>query len=174
MSKDYKYRLDVLYDELGIATDEPFCVNDNRDFPDFVMTHYDIKVDTNTQFRADENGDLERLTEDGTWVPNEFCFCRLLSFCEYSTKLIPVWDKFYFTFGTDEKYPYQGGWIEISAPSKEEAIRTFKKHYPNRKGSPFYNAADCYDSFTIENKTDMFKNGNMGKYCWETIYYEEE
>ena len=34
--------------------------------------------------------------------------------------------KFYFTFGTDEKYPFQGGWVEIIAENKKEAIITFQ------------------------------------------------
>ena len=58
--------------------------------------------------------------------------------------------KFYFTFGTDEKYPFQGGWVEIIAENKKEAIFTFQAHYPNRQGSPFYNACDCYESSYFE------------------------
>lgn len=90
MSQDYKYRLDRLYDELGIATDEPFKVNDNRTMPYMVKEYHDVVVDENTVFCADENGDLYRLTEDGIWVDVGFCFCRLLSLCDYTAELVPV------------------------------------------------------------------------------------
>lgn len=77
--------------------------------------------------------------------------------------------KFYFTFGTDEKYPFQGGWVEIIAENKKEAIITFQAHYPNRQGSPFYNACDCYESSYFE-ETNMFTNGNLGAYCHRVIH----
>lgn len=94
----------------------------------------------------------------------------------YKVQLVKVNQprKFYFTFGTDELYPFQGGWVEITAPNKREALRIFKKHYPNREGSNCYNAADCYDSDTFKNHTDMFTTGNLGAFCHAKIQYEEE
>lgn len=90
MSQDYKYRLDRLYDELGIATDEPFRVDDNRTMPPMVKRYHDVIVDENTIFRADENGDLYRFTQDRIWIEEKFCFCRLLSLCDYEAELVPV------------------------------------------------------------------------------------
>lgn len=79
---------------------------------------------------------------------------------------------FYFTFGTDEKYPFQGGWVKVFASSKAEAIITFRKHYPNRANSNCYNACDCYASDYFEN-TNMFKNGNLGAFCHKVLYDEK-
>lgn len=81
--------------------------------------------------------------------------------------------KFYFTFGTDEKYPFQGGWVEVIAPSRHLAFETFKKHYPNREGSPFINCCDCYESAYFKS-TDMFTDGNFGAFCHAVIEYKEE
>ena len=83
-------------------------------------------------------------------------------------------DTFYFTFGSSELYPFQGGWLEITAPNKREAIRVFRKHFPNREGSNCYNAADCYDSDTFKNHTDMLETGNLGAFCHARIEYEED
>ena len=91
----------------------------------------------------------------------------------YNIKL-EKYDTFYFTFGTDELYPFQGGWVEITSPNKREAIRIFRKYFPNRKDSECYNAADCYDSDTFKNRTDMFTTGNLGAFCHAKIQYEEE
>lgn len=81
-------------------------------------------------------------------------------------------EKFYFTFGSDEKYPFQGGWVEVIATDKEEAICTFQSRYPNRAGSPFYNACDCYDSSYFEN-TKMYEYGNLGSKCHNLIYSKD-
>lgn len=91
----------------------------------------------------------------------------------YKVQLAPL-DTFYFTFGSSELYPFQGGWVEITAPNRREALRVFKKHFPNREGSNCYNAADCYDSDTFMNHTDMFETGNLGAFCHARIEYEED
>ena len=90
----------------------------------------------------------------------------------YKVQLLSL-DTFYFTFGTDELYPFQGGWVEITAPNKREAIRVFRKYFPNREGSNCYNAADCYDIDEFKNHTDMFTTGNLGAFCHARIAYEE-
>ena len=93
----------------------------------------------------------------------------------YKVQLVKVNQprKFYFTFGTSEKYPYQGGWVEVIAPSRHLAFKTFKKHYPNREGSPFINCCDCYESADFKS-TDMFTDGNLGAFCHAVIKYEED
>ena len=90
----------------------------------------------------------------------------------YKVQLAPL-DTFYFTFGSSELYPFQGGWIEVIAPSRHLAFKTFKKHYPNREGSPFINCCDCYESADFKS-TDMFTTGNLGAFCHAVIKYEEE
>lgn len=80
-----------------------------------------------------------------------------------------LYKKFYFTFGTDEAYPFQGGWVEVIAYDKTEAISKFNQHYPKREGSSCYNACDCYGSSYFE-KSDMFKEGNLGAFCHKKIY----
>ena len=73
--------------------------------------------------------------------------------------------KYYFTFGTDEKYPYTGGWVLVYATNIHQANRLFKRKYPNRAGSQCMNCADVYS----EKEFDMKETGNFGFYCHDVI-----
>lgn len=53
---------------------------------------------------------------------------------------------FFFTFGSDEKYPYQGGYIIIRANDISEAIIKFQRKYPDREpGISVINCAFYYN-----------------------------
>lgn len=51
--------------------------------------------------------------------------------------------KFYFTFGSDPKYPYPGRYLVVEAFAKKSAIQKFRKKIPDRHKN-VYNAAFCY------------------------------
>ena len=40
---------------------------------------------------------------------------------------------YYYTFGTDERYPYHGGWVQVFAETMKEANQLFRKYYPDRR-----------------------------------------
>ena len=42
-------------------------------------------------------------------------------------------NKFYFTFGSDENYPYQNTYLIVVALTLKKAIEVFQKKYPNRQ-----------------------------------------
>lgn len=42
--------------------------------------------------------------------------------------------KWYYTFGSDEQFPFQHGWIVIEAGSQKEADTIFREHFPDRPG----------------------------------------
>lgn len=72
---------------------------------------------------------------------------------------------FYYTFGTDKKFPYQNGWIEIAAPSQTEANDIFNQFYPPRDNNQ--QILNCAFVYTEEKfrKTAIFnqnKNHNHG------------
>lgn len=61
---------------------------------------------------------------------------------------------FYFTYGSDERYPFYGGWTRITAPSINVALSIFASIHPNRD-----NCLNCADYYT-ENEfkqTEMYK-----------------
>ena len=76
--------------------------------------------------------------------------------------------KFYFTYGTDSRYPFRGGWTLVYATDLQSAISIFRAHHPNREGSDCLNCADYYTAESFE-KREIYKTGNFGAYCHETI-----
>lgn len=77
----------------------------------------------------------------------------------------------FYTFGTDKRYPYQGGWIIIETDSIEKAHRIFQAFYPDRTPGVL-NCADYYTEEAFE-KTGMYEQGNYGRFCHKTIRVQE-
>lgn len=77
-------------------------------------------------------------------------------------------EKFYFTFGTSERFPYHGGWVEVLAPDYHAAVKTFRAKYPDvHKG--IVNCSDIYTAEQFE-KSEM-ADGNFGAACHEVLTY---
>lgn len=51
---------------------------------------------------------------------------------------------FFYTFGSDEKFPFQNGYIVVWAPSIEVSNQIFQSVYPNRPDSDCLNCAFVY------------------------------
>lgn len=86
-------------------------------------------------------------------------------------------NSYYYTFGTDERYPYQGGWIQVFAETMKEANQLFRKYYPDRHEG-ILNCAMVYEQ--EEFPRSMLINGNLGWYCHralgtydEDVFFEE-
>lgn len=75
--------------------------------------------------------------------------------------------KVFYTFGTDERFPFCGGWVEVEAPSLKEAHAAFQKEFPDREPG----ILNCSDYYTKERfmATGMAKSGNRGAYCHKKI-----
>lgn len=66
---------------------------------------------------------------------------------------------YYFTFGSDEQYPFPNRYMVVYAVGEHEAVRIFMKHHPNRPGSNSYNAAFCYSRSQWEEEVkDYYQN----------------
>lgn len=52
---------------------------------------------------------------------------------------------FYYTFGSDPKFPYQNGWVIVAAHDWEEAHEKFRAHFPDRHENTL-NCAFFYDA----------------------------
>lgn len=78
--------------------------------------------------------------------------------------------KFYFTYGTDKRYPFQGGWTEVEAGDADEACRIFRSFHPDRtKG--IVNCAFIYSEEQFL-QTEMYRSGNFDRYCHEVLKKE--
>ncbi len=78
---------------------------------------------------------------------------------------------FYFTYGSDERYPFRGGWTRITAQSINVALNVFVGLHPNRDG-----CLNCCHYYTEEefNATSMPNNGNLGAFEHEHITVDIE
>lgn len=78
---------------------------------------------------------------------------------------------YYYTFGTDPGFPYQGGWVQVYAETPKEADELFRKNFPDRHDG-FLNCAGIYRQETFPKH--MFLNGNYGKYCHKVLKEKTE
>ena len=76
-------------------------------------------------------------------------------------------ESFFFTFGSNEVYPYKGGWVEVYAKDKREASEKFRYRYPDRKNG-LLNCANVYSEKEFL-KTCMGIGGNRGYFCHDII-----
>jgi len=65
-------------------------------------------------------------------------------------------ENFYFTFGSDKRFPFQNGFLVVEADGLKSAISCFKEHYPNRPGS---DALNCSDYYTEDQWNSILKEG---------------
>lgn len=83
----------------------------------------------------------------------------------------PEIKSFFFTFGTDPRYPFQGGWVEIEAPSRGAACDMFRAYFPDRTEG-ILNCAFVYsDEFKT---TGMYKGDYPDEFCHAKIRYLTE
>ena len=77
--------------------------------------------------------------------------------------------KFYFTYGSDERFPFQGGWTEIEAPSKAMACAAFREYHPDL--DPEVRCLNCSDVYTEEEFGDTMEwvGANYKDRCHERI-----
>lgn len=50
---------------------------------------------------------------------------------EFIKRIKPDKQTFFFTFGTAEHFPYQGGYLIVRARNQTEAIQIFRRSYPD-------------------------------------------
>ena len=84
-------------------------------------------------------------------------------------------NKYYFTYGTSESFPYQNGWSVVMADSISQALLLFNCAHPPRyidypsEQAGVANCSGIYSEDAFE-QTSMYKNGdNFGAGCHEVI-----
>lgn len=75
--------------------------------------------------------------------------------------------KVFYTFGSDERFPFQGGWVEVEAENMKQANALFRACYPDRTPG----ILNCSDYYTEQqfNASDMPTTGNRGAFCHRKI-----
>ena len=78
--------------------------------------------------------------------------------------------KFYFTYGSDPRFPFQDGWTEVEAPSFVLACAAFRNFHPDRDPEVLcLNCADVYTEEDFQNNTLMYFQTNYKDRCHERI-----
>lgn len=73
-------------------------------------------------------------------------------------------DFFYFTYGTDPGYPFEGGYTLIFADNMKEAIKLFRKRHPDRHKD----VVNCAFIYTGDEFEEAFKKTTIK--CNEVIF----
>ena len=79
--------------------------------------------------------------------------------------------RFYFTYGTGGQ-PFTGGWTEVEAPTRAAACMAFRAYHPDRIEG-IVNCASIYSEEQFR-QTEMYRIGNFGCRCQETITLRRE
>lgn len=74
--------------------------------------------------------------------------------------------RFFFTYGICCQ-PFIGGWTEVEAPDVDAACAAFRAYHPD-KTEGLLNCAGIYSEERFKS-TEMFRCGNFGYRCHETI-----
>ena len=71
--------------------------------------------------------------------------------------------RYFYTFGTDPRFPFEGGWVEVLAINQDEANSIFRHIFPGQRQG----LLNCAFSYTEEEfmRSKMAKQGNFGKFC---------
>lgn len=75
-------------------------------------------------------------------------------------------ERYYFTYGT-EGQPFHGGWTEVEAQNGHAACAAFRAYHPG-KTKGLLNCCEMYDEAHFK-MTEMYRSGNFGHRCHETI-----
>lgn len=77
--------------------------------------------------------------------------------------------KFYYTFGSDELFPYQNGWVIVFAREWEEAHKIFRSHFPDRTE----NCLNCASYYDEKQWSQIPEKTWHGYKCYELIFEEK-
>ena len=77
--------------------------------------------------------------------------------------------KVYFTFGTDEQFPYQNGYIVVEAANREQALAYYRSRFPDIREGVVNCAFMYYEGVDDEAIRNLEEGGNRGVGCHEYI-----
>ena len=79
--------------------------------------------------------------------------------------------KFYYTFGTDPRFPFYRGWVEVIADNRDKADALFRAMWPDRTPG-ILNCAFVYTEERFKT-TPMYKGHPEEKYHGTLGFYKE-
>lgn len=84
---------------------------------------------------------------------------------ESMSRYITSLKNYYFTFGTDELFPYERGFLIVKASDMKAAIKKFNQKHPPIRGE----IINCSDYYEEDQFKRYFGDENLGAGCHEVI-----
>lgn len=110
------------------------------------------------------------LVDNGIEQDEAATVLQALGYTLLDKELYPKMEIFYFTYGTDKGFPFQGGWTEIHAADRKQAVALFRREHPDRSLG-LVNCSSIYTEKQFQDKVlPLYKDGDtFWSVCHECI-----
>ena len=110
------------------------------------------------------------LVDNGIEQDEAATVLQALGYALLDKELYPKMETFYFTYGTDKNFPFQGGWTEIHAADRNQAVALFRREHPDRTPG-LVNCSSIYTKKQFQDKVlPLYKDGDaFWSVCHECI-----
>ena len=110
------------------------------------------------------------LVDNGIEQDEAATVLQALGYALLDKELYPKMETFYFTYGTDKNFPFQGGWTEVHAADRNQAVALFRREHPDRSPG-LVNCSSIYTEKQFQDKVlPLYKDGDaFWSVCHECI-----
>lgn len=110
------------------------------------------------------------LVDNGIEQDEAATVLQALGYALLDKELYPKLETFYFTYGTDKNFPFQGGWTEVHAADRNQAVALFRHEHPDRTPG-LVNCSSIYTEKQFQDKVlPLYKDGDtFWSVCHECI-----
>ena len=110
------------------------------------------------------------LVDNGIEQDEAATVLQALGYALLDKELYPKMETFYFTYGTDKNFPFQGGWTEVHAADRNQAVALFRREHPDRTPG-LVNCSSIYTEKQFQDKVlPLYKDGDaFWSVCHERI-----
>lgn len=110
------------------------------------------------------------LVDNGIEQDEASTVLQALGYALLDKDLYPKMETFYFTYGTDKRFPFQGGWTEVHATDRNQAVALFRREHPDRTPG-LVNCSSIYTEKQFQDKVlPLYKDGDaFWSVCHECI-----
>lgn len=110
------------------------------------------------------------LVDNGIEQDEAATVLQALGYALLDKELYPKMETFYFTYGTDKNFPFQGGWTEVHAAARNQAVALFRREHSDRTPG-LVNCSSIYTKKQFQDKVlPLYKDGDaFWSVCHECI-----
>lgn len=167
MSKAIKDAENAYYNDVRFTTASSIEEVAERIFKErFPVSLYKTAGILNTSIKKAE----QILVDNGIEQDEAATVLQALGYALLDKELYPKMETFYFTYGTDKNFPFQGGWTEVHAAARNQAVALFRREHPDRSPG-LVNCSSIYTEKQFKDKVlPLYKDGDaFWSVCHECI-----